>query len=97
MVRANVPGDVAKPRALRHAFGVEAVQKRIALSVIKKWLGHAKIETTAIYADPVGEEERALARLTWEGLALSMQPEETAFANLSGLEVSQPVLHAREQ
>ncbi len=61
---------MAKPRALRHAFGVEAVQKRIALSVIKKWLGHAKIETTAIYADPVGEEERALARLTWEGLAL---------------------------
>ncbi len=70
MARANVPDHVAKPRALRHAFGVEAVQKRIALSVIKKWLGHAKIETTAIYADPVGEEERALARLTWEGLAL---------------------------
>jgi hypothetical protein len=86
---ANVPSDVAKPRALRHAFGVEAVQKRIALSVIKKWLGHAKIETTAIYADPVGDEERALARLTWEGLALPVQPKETAFAMLPRLEEPQ--------
>jgi integrase/recombinase XerD len=48
-----------------HAFGVGAVQQRIALSIIKRWLGHAKIETTAIYASPIGEEERALARLMW--------------------------------
>ena len=52
-----------------HAFGVEAVQQRIALSVVKKWLGHAKIEAPAIYADPVGEEERALARLMRPDLA----------------------------
>jgi len=65
MVSAGVPCSLAKPRALRHAFGVEAVQQRIALSVVKRWLGHAKLETTAIYASPVGEEERALARLMW--------------------------------
>ena len=65
MSAAGVPPYVARPRALRHAFGVAAVQQRIALSLVKKWLGHAKIETTAIYAEPVGEEERALARLTW--------------------------------
>ena len=65
MLAAGVDPSVAKPRALRHAFGVEAVQQRIALSLIKRWLGHAKIETTAIYANPVGEEERALARLMW--------------------------------
>jgi integrase len=65
MLAAGVDPSVAKPRALRHAFGVEAVQQRIALSLVKRWLGHAKIETTAIYANPVGEEERALARLMW--------------------------------
>ena len=68
MLASNAPPAVSKPRALRHAFGVEAVQQRIALSVIKKWLGHAKIETTALYAEPIGEEERELARLTWSAL-----------------------------
>ena len=63
---SGVTSQLAKPRALRHAFGVGAVQQRIALSVVKKWLGHAKIETTAIYADPIGDEERALARLMWQ-------------------------------
>jgi integrase/recombinase XerD len=67
---AGIDSGLAKPRALRHAFAVEAVRQRIALSLVKKWLGHARIETTAIYADPVGEEERALARLTWKDLPL---------------------------
>jgi integrase/recombinase XerD len=69
MLAVGVHPSVAKPRALRHAFGVGAVQRRIALSVIKRWLGHTKIETTAIYADPVGDEERELARLMWEEVA----------------------------
>lgn len=71
MQTAGVPANVAKPKALRHAFGVEAVQEKIALSLIKKWLGHTKIETTAIYADPIGNEERALARLMWRGFMKS--------------------------
>lgn len=72
MARANVPADIAKPKALRHAFGVEAVQQRIALNLVKKWLGHAKIESTAIYADPIGDEERALARFMWRTLPFAL-------------------------
>jgi site-specific recombinase XerD len=68
MHQAGIPPDLAKPKSLRHAFAVEAVQRKIALSVIKKWLGHAKLETTAIYADPVGDEERSLASLMWRAL-----------------------------
>lgn len=68
MHTANIPASIAKPKSLRHAFAVEAVQRRIALSVIKKWLGHSKIETTAIYADPVGDEERRLAQLMWPNI-----------------------------
>ncbi len=71
MREAGIGHSVAKPRALRHAFAVEAVRQRIALSLVKKWLGHARIETTAIYADPVGEEEWALAKLTWQDVQLS--------------------------
>jgi site-specific recombinase XerD len=68
MAAADIRPSQAKPKALRHAFAVEAVQQRIALSLIKKWLGHAKIETTALYAEPVGDEERALAQLMWQAV-----------------------------
>jgi integrase len=68
MVAADIGPGQAKPKALRHAFAVEAVQQRIALSLSKKWLGHAKIETTAFYAEPVGDEERALGQLMWQGV-----------------------------
>jgi integrase/recombinase XerD len=68
MHEAGIGLALAKPKALRHAFAVEAVQQRIALSLIKKWLGHAKIETTALYAEPIGDEERALARLMWQAI-----------------------------
>ncbi|HJT42097.1 MAG TPA: site-specific integrase [Rhizomicrobium sp.] len=68
MAAAGIAPNQAKPKALRHAFAVEAVQQRIALSLIKKWLGHSKIETTALYAEPVGDEERALARLMWQSM-----------------------------
>ena len=70
MREAGIADKNATPRALRHAFAVEAVRQRVALSLIRRWLGHARIETTAIYADPVGDEERALASLTWEGISL---------------------------
>jgi integrase/recombinase XerD len=43
MLASDGPRHVAKPKALRHAFGVEAVQQRIALSLVQKWLGHAKL------------------------------------------------------
>jgi integrase len=69
MKKAAIPSYLATPRALRHTFGVEATAKRIALSLIARWLGHSRIETTAIYATPVGEEERALAALMWQNLS----------------------------
>jgi integrase/recombinase XerD len=30
------------------------------------WLGHARLETTAIYLDVSGEEERDLAKRFWQ-------------------------------
>jgi integrase/recombinase XerD len=85
MKAANIPASIAKPKALRHAFAVEAVQRRIALSLVKKWLGHAKIETTAIYADPIGEEERQLAQLIW--------PKFLAKNNAERKTIAESVLH----
>ena len=66
---AGIPDAQAKPKALRHAFAIEGIQERISLTLLKKWLGHAKLETTEIYATPLGREERALARLMWHGVS----------------------------
>jgi site-specific recombinase XerD len=37
----------------------------IALNMVQKWLGHAQLTTTAVYADAVGEEEQSIAARMW--------------------------------
>lgn len=66
--RAGVSEKLCVPKALRHAFAVEAVQKGIPLNIVQRWLGHTRIETTAIYANVMGNEERLLARKVWRSL-----------------------------
>jgi integrase/recombinase XerD len=68
MQQAGIAEGLCKPMALRHAFAVEAGQKGIPLNIVQRWLGHARIETTAIYAGAIGDEERNLARRAWKGL-----------------------------
>jgi integrase/recombinase XerD len=65
MREAGITEGLCKPKALRHAFAVEAGQNNVPLNVVQRWLGHARLETTAIYAGAIGEEERNLARRTW--------------------------------
>jgi integrase/recombinase XerD len=63
---AGIPdGPHACPKGLRHGFGVAAVSKGIALNMVQKWLGHAQLTTTAIYANAVGEEEQSIASRMW--------------------------------
>jgi site-specific recombinase XerD len=50
---------------LRHAFGASAANNLVVLTLIQKWLGHAKLETTEHYTHLVGREERLLAKRTW--------------------------------
>ena len=65
MVAASLSGPAASPKGLRHAFGVAAVSSGIPLNMVQKWLGHAQLSTTAIYADAVGAEEQDIARKMW--------------------------------
>jgi site-specific recombinase XerD len=50
---------------LRHGFGVTAVSAGIPLNLVQKWLGHAQLTTTAIYADAVGAGEKDIVRRMW--------------------------------
>lgn len=65
MNAAGLSGPAASPKGLRHAFGVAAVSSGIPLNMVQKWLGHAQLSTTAIYADAVGAEEQDIARKMW--------------------------------
>ena len=65
MHKAGISGPQASPKGLRHGFGVAAVQAGIPLNMVQKWLGHAQLSTTAIYADAVGAEEQAIAERMW--------------------------------
>jgi integrase/recombinase XerD len=44
---------------------VAAVSAGVPLNLVQKWLGHAQLTTTAIYADAVGEEEQNIAARMW--------------------------------
>jgi len=65
MTEAKIAGGIAMPKGLRHGLAVACISANIPLPTIKKWLGHARLDTTAIYLDVLGEEERELAKRLW--------------------------------
>ena len=73
MRQAGIPaGPHATPKGLRHSFGLHAIRSGVPLNLVQRWLGHARIETTAIYASAIGDEERNLARRAWISLELAI-------------------------
>jgi len=65
MRAAGVAGRPASPRGLRHAFGVGTLQAGVPINLVQRWLGHANMSTTAIYADATGPEEVTFASRYW--------------------------------
>lgn len=58
MKAAGISGPHATPKGLRHGFGIKGVTSGVPLNALQKWLGHAQLSTTSIYADrdrPRGE------------------------------------------
>ena len=68
MAAAGESGAAATPKGLRHGFGVQAVGSGVPLNLVQRWLGHAQLSTTAIYAEAVGEEELAIAERMSRGV-----------------------------
>ena len=66
MELAGLVGTQASPKGLRHGFGVKAASKTRHPRMVQKWLGHRSLETTAIYMDAQGDEEREVAAQMWE-------------------------------
>ena len=66
MLEAGIPtGPHRSPKGLRHGFGINATVSGVPLNMLSKWMGHAEIATTAIYADAMGPEEQDIASRMW--------------------------------
>ena len=64
MADAGVEGPQACPKGLRLGFGIAAVAAGVPLPTIAAALGHANLQTTAIYTTAAGFEARDfLARM----------------------------------
>lgn len=66
MIEAGLPDAPHRsPKGLRHGFGIHATVSGVPLHMLQKWMGHAQLSTTAIYADAVGKEEQDIAARMW--------------------------------
>jgi integrase/recombinase XerD len=71
MEAAAIPdGPHRCPKGLRHGYGVHAIGSGVPLNgvplnMLCKWMGHASMEVTAIYANALGAEEQGIAARMW--------------------------------
>jgi integrase/recombinase XerD len=66
MRHAGISGHHTTLRGLRHAFGVGALRCNVPLNLVQRWFGHARISTTAIYAEVSGVDEITVAERFWD-------------------------------
>jgi len=65
MEAAGITGRQARPHGLRHAFGVGVVRAGVPITLLKRWMGHARLSSTEVYLDVIGPEELAFAQSYW--------------------------------
>lgn len=65
MAECRIRGAHAMPKGLRHGFGIANAEQNVPPGLTQRWMGHARLETTAIYQHAVGDEERAFAERIW--------------------------------
>ena len=66
MAKAGVTGGMATTKGLRHGFAIACLEQNIFLTTVRRWLGHARLETTSVYLEISGNEERELAKTPLE-------------------------------
>jgi len=65
MTQADLEGIKATPKGLRHSYAIACISASVSLPKLRKWMGHEDINTTTIYLDFVGEDDRELTRKVW--------------------------------
>jgi len=55
-------------RRLRHGLGVATLQASVPLNLVQRWMGHARLSSTAIYTSVCGDDETTFAARFRDGL-----------------------------
>ena len=66
MSQAGITGIKACPKGLRHSYAIACITRNIPITTVQRWMGHARLETTAIYLNLIGEDERQQAAKLWK-------------------------------
>ena len=66
MGRSGIHGQQSSAKGLRHSFAIACLEHKVPLPIVQKWLGHSSLNTTAIYANAMGQEEVYFAKFLWE-------------------------------
>lgn len=78
LLDAGIHASRAMPKSLRHGFAAGYLEEDVPLNIVQKWMGHARLTTTALYGNLIGREERRLAQKTWKRLSFSDENPATA-------------------
>ena len=65
MTLAGIHGPQATAKGLRHGFAIACLYMEVPITLVSRWLGHARLETTVVYTNAVGKEERDFAEKLW--------------------------------
>jgi integrase/recombinase XerD len=65
MAVVGLHGAVACRKAFRPDFGAGMIQAGIPVTLLQRWLGHARLSTTAICTEVTGLEELSMAAKYW--------------------------------
>jgi integrase len=68
MTRAEIEGPQAKPKGLRHGFGIAMVsgEKPLPLHLLAQIMGHSSTVTTEIYTKAVEGEKQKMVLRAWK-------------------------------
>ncbi len=68
MTRAEIEGPLAKPKGLRHGFGIAMVsgEKPLPLHLLAQIMGHSSTVTTEIYTKAVEGEKQKMVLRAWK-------------------------------
>jgi len=67
MKRPVVKWELVTMHTARHTFATQSLMRGMPVEVLQKVLGHAKIQTTLIYAKIVEDFQHQTMRRIWEG------------------------------
>jgi len=56
--KAGIDRDRCHPHVFRHGFAVNAVLSGVPPLVLRRWMGHARIDTTLVYTEVLAQDTR---------------------------------------